>query len=323
VSSVTPDSAEQANAALRGLHDWALGHRDRWPSENPFDRVLRLTFTSATKTLGAVGVLTEQGYGADALKLCRSLVESMLVAYWAVFVAEPDWVTSRMEEHQQFAALILIEALEKHPGWLPEGEHVEPPEYAVAERARLTAQFGTYCQESWWAVDVKPKPSGGWKQDSKRSLPTLVAELMEVPELEGRLWQQADDENSPTPFVEQLIDIPNRFNNQILHHNPSGLASYAKLGSEGYEFDDQPSEKWVAQAQVFAYVAFSLLAQLMTDRYAADARETLDQLDPMFISAFLTLSSEQLTFARRGANRNQPCPCGSGLKCKRCHGARS
>jgi hypothetical protein len=83
-----------------------------------------------------------------------------------------------------------------------------------------------------------------------------------------------------------MLDIPNRFNNQVLHHTPAGLASYAQPAADGYEFDDRRSDKWVPQAQVFAYVAFSLLAQLMIDRYAPDLRESLDALDPLFISAF-------------------------------------
>ncbi len=123
--------------------------------------------------------------------------------------------------------------------------------------------------------------------------------------------------------MEQILDIPNRFNNQALHHSPSGLASYTELLTDGYEFDDRPSDKWVAQEQVFAYVAFSLLAQLMIDRYAPDLREGLDALDPLFIRAFHELSPEQLEAARHGSNRNQPCPCGSGLKSKNCHGVNS
>jgi Family of unknown function (DUF5677) len=71
--------------------------------EDPIDLALRLTFASATKSLGAICVLTENGYGADALKVCRSLFESMVVAYWAAFVADSPWVTTRMNEHHQFS----------------------------------------------------------------------------------------------------------------------------------------------------------------------------------------------------------------------------
>jgi hypothetical protein len=236
---VAKDSADHAGASLRALHDWALTHRDKWRTEDPFDLALRLTLVSSVKTLGAICGLTEQGYGADALKLCRSLFESMLVAYWAAFVADSTWVTTRMNEHQQFSSLILIEVLDKHPGWLPEGERVEPTDFAVAERERLRAQFGAYCEESWWATDVEQRPDGRWKRLQKRSLRTLVDELLDVPALEGRLWQKANGEDAPTPFVEQMLDIPNRFNNQVLHHNPSGLVSYTELVANGYEFDDR------------------------------------------------------------------------------------
>ncbi len=220
------------------------------------------------------------------------MFESMLVAYWSTFVANSKWVTTRMNEHQEFSSLILIEVLDKHPGWLPEGELVKPTDFAVAERERLSAQFGTYCEESWWAIDVEQRPDGRWKRHQKRSLRTLVDELLDVPMLEGRLWEEANGEDVPSPFVEQMLDIPNRFNNQVVHHNPSGLVSYAELVAGGYEFDDRPSDKWVAQAQVFAAVTFSLLAQLMIDRYAPDLREGLDAFDSLFIEAFQGLTPE-------------------------------
>src|ERR1700729_410749 len=105
----------ESTASLRALHGWALDHRPRWPTELAFDRVVRLTFASATKTLGAISILTEQGFGADALRLCRPLLESLLVAYWSVFVADRDWVVQRINEHQEFTSLVWAELLTEYP----------------------------------------------------------------------------------------------------------------------------------------------------------------------------------------------------------------
>jgi hypothetical protein len=307
---------------LRALHSWALEHRARWPTDAAFDRVMRLTFASATKTLGAVSILTEQGYGADALRLCRSLLESLLVAYWSVYVADHDWVVERIDEHQEFTSLVWAELAPLYPGWFPDGDPGEPPERAVQDRARLRVQYGEHGEQSWWAIDVEQNERGRWKRTTTRTLRTLVEDLIDVPQLEGRLWDAHDGEGAPTPFVRALLDIPNRFNNQVLHHNPAGLSSYAKPGPGGLVIDDEPSDKWVPQAEVLAYVAFSLLCKLMIDVYASDLADSFDELDSTLVSGFVTLSPDQLAAARDGAKRNSPCPCGSGLKAKRCHGRR-
>ncbi len=73
---------------------------------------LRLTFASGTKTPERFACSPSTATGADALKLCRSLFESTLVAYRAQFLVDPTWVTTRMNEHQQFSSLILIEVLD-------------------------------------------------------------------------------------------------------------------------------------------------------------------------------------------------------------------
>jgi uncharacterized protein YecA (UPF0149 family) len=69
-------------------------------------------------------------------------------------------------------------------------------------------------------------------------------------------------------------------------------------------------------------VIFSLVVQLFIDRYRSDLREDFEAaVDPSFARAWVTLTEEQKRRASDGAHRNQTCPCGSGLKAKRCHGA--
>ena len=208
-----------------------------------------------------------------------------------MYVADHDWVVQRMDEHQEFTSLVWAELLKQYPGWLPEDESVELPERGLRERPRLRVQYGDYGQESWWAVDVEQNELGQWKRETTRTLRTLADDLVGVPELEGRLWDAHDGEGEPTPFVKALLDIPNRFNNQVLHHNPAGLVSYAKPGPKGLIIDDEPSDKWAPQAEVLAYVAFSLLCKLMIDVYAPDLADSFDQLDSTLVSAFVELGT--------------------------------
>lgn len=284
-STVAPTvDGRQLQAALDALHDWALANRSAWPSSQPLDRVLRATFASATKDLGAVRLLTANGYGPGAIKICRSLFESMVVSYWVAFVADAEWVVKRMDEHLEFSALVLGDVLQDHPGWLPDGEIPKPPEGAVAERARLTAQYGNYCEKSWWAQDVEQKANGRWKVVKKRSLASLADDVLAVSPLEGHLWQVGED-GVPNRFVRELLDIPLRLNNQVLHHSPSGLARYLERGPEGLDFDDGPSEVWVPQAQASAFVGFYLLAELMVERYNRELLQSLEAVQRLFAAS--------------------------------------
>jgi uncharacterized protein YecA (UPF0149 family) len=56
----------------------------------------------------------------------------------------------------------------------------------------------------------------------------------------------------------------------------------------------------------------------MVRTYQPELEDDFDQVfDPLFHLAFVTLTAEQLAWARN--NRNEPCPCGSGIKSKKCH----
>jgi hypothetical protein len=265
VECVAHDDIEEQQRTLEALLDWSQAHRD-WPADDVFGRVLRATFAQATKTFSAIARLTAEGYGEDAARLGRSLYESLIVAYWMAHAADPDWVVERMREHHEYGSLVWVETMERHPDW-------EQPEFEADRRARLEADrdrlnllYGKFAEISWWAREVEQK-DGKWKRaEPSRSLRSLIGELLEVPALEGRLWDVAEGKQRPTPFVQTLSDIPQRFNNQLIHHTPVGLAGYVDLVQDGVEFEDGPSESWVTQSQLFAYICYSLLVQLMIDR---------------------------------------------------------
>jgi len=77
--------------AVHSLLDWVREHND-WPLDSPIDQVVRATFAQATKTFGAIVCLLDQEYGTDALRLSRSLFETVVVGYWMTHVAESESV---------------------------------------------------------------------------------------------------------------------------------------------------------------------------------------------------------------------------------------
>jgi hypothetical protein len=313
-------SDPRAQQAMRRLHGWALAHRDAWPTDALFDRVLRATLADATKTFGAIVLQTGAGYGPTALKNARSIFEALVVAYWMTYCADRDWVVQRMREHQDVARRTLADAVKQHHDWW---EAVGEPEIEeIEDEDRLVALYGRAAQFSWWANEVEQKDNGKWKQVLRRDLRTLVGDLMNSPAVEGRLWDAASDGKAATPLIQIMLDIPHRLNNQLVHHTPAGLTSLIDLEDDELIFDDGPSTVWVPQAQTFGYVSFSLLLQLCIDRNRPELREDFEAaVDPDFARAWVTLTDEQQRLAADGAHRNRPCPCGSGLKSKRCHGA--
>src|SRR4051794_12004874 len=90
-------------------------------------------------------------------------------------------------------------------------------------------------------------------------------------ELEGRIWQRepASDggELKLTSVLGTMLAIPQRVNNQFLHHNPSGLVSFVDNADGEFVFEDGPSEDWVPQAHYFLYACYSLLVVLLIRTY--------------------------------------------------------
>ena len=320
--TIAIDCQDRGQESLESLVAWAREHLD-WPIKDVFPRVMRATFADATRTCAAAALLTRNGYGPEALKLGRSLLETTIVAHWMIHCAEDEWVITRLKEHQTFNAVLLLERLQRHDWPVP-----DYPQDAIdrieADRDRLSKLYGNHGELSWWSAEVMQRENGTWKrdQDRTRRLETLVKDLHTVDELEGKVWRRepADDDGEPkrTSALETMLAIPQRVNNQFMHHNPSGLASFVDVTDGELVIEEGPSEDWIAQAQYFLYASYSLLIVLLIRAYRPELEEDFDRVfDPLFHQSFATLTDEQLAWAKN--HRNEPCPCGSGVKSKKCH----
>lgn len=318
-------NTESRQYLLEDLVEWA-DENLTWPVDDIFARVMRATFVEALRTCRAAAMLTREGFSREALKLGRSAFESVIVSYWAIHGAESEaWVIDRMRDHHRYNAALLLERLEEHNWPIPELDADAVPNID-ADRDRLTALFGRHGEVSWWVRDIEEKPGGGWKVTRTRRLGGLVDELVTNPELEGVLWDlrapENGEEGEPKTVapIKTMEVVPQRLNNQFLHHNPTGLASFVSVVDDEIVYEQGPSDEWLPQAQLFLYMCLSTQTQLMVTQYQPDLATEFDaRFRPLFHRAYMRLEPHQLAWAEN--NRNEPCPCGSGLKSKRCHAA--
>jgi uncharacterized protein YecA (UPF0149 family) len=113
----------------------------------------------------------------------------------------------------------------------------------------------------------------------------------------------------------QMHDLAYPYLNLLLHHsNGALLAATHSAGEARYLVTHRPTTRHLAQALDAAFYAFSQLARLVA---APEHRADLDRTIAVERVRMLDLEPAQL----RSAGRNDPCPCGSGLKFKRCHGS--
>ena len=160
-----------------------------------------------------------------------------------------------MTEHYNLSRRALIAAVRNHPGWwaaLGEPDHFDAGE--LDDRERLIALYGQHAQEAWWTNEVVEKATGTWAsiQGRRRDLRSLVRDLIQHPETKGRLWEDTSEGSMATPALQQMLDIPHRVNNQLLHHTSMGVANYVGLEEGAVVFGDLASDDWIPQAEGFA-----------------------------------------------------------------------
>ena len=127
------------------------------------------------------------------------------------------------------------------------------------------------------------------------------------------LW--TDDEGKEN--LRFYLDIAHRENNQTLHVSARSLAQvvHAK-GPEGISFKLGPSLGFVDRALVGSFWIFLQTLTLLLDEFSFE-RDRDKEAEVFSVAPFRKLTAPEL----KGVGRNDPCPCGSGQKYKRCHGA--
>lgn len=254
------------------------------------------------KTYRATLILCDSGFGEQAGMLCRSLFEDLLVTHWIRRTPGPE-VWKRFLDHADRVSLANREVAEKHE-W--------------SDLALLSALSDERTAE----LEATGGSKGSFRMWHGQKLSKLLKALEE----------EVSDEEAA--LLAQMHDLSYRLQNLQLHHSPRAFefivsASIAagvvtpKLAQEHglpEEFSkgvaslsSRPTPGYVEAALRSAFFSVSRQARACVEGAARDELESLIERTRSLI-VVLPPDTEPV-------GRNDPCPCGSGLKYKRCHGA--
>lgn len=266
--------SDEAQATLEKIQKWADAHAGDWPFRDAFGGILRATFARATKTFAAGVTLTGRGYGPQAMMLARPLVEDAIVAYWSVWVKEPQFVVERLvDQATYFSGHIRRKTMEAHPrifGEVPpsDGDSLRP------DRERCEALFGRHANVSWWANDIEevPDPKPGqrrYKVVCSRTPPILIKELEVAARAKHGTEESILTIGALVPLIEDMramYDVVQRSGNVVLHN--TGLSVLKAFDEKTESWREGPApDDWLPEAQGSLYLAYEKLIYLMCDRF--------------------------------------------------------
>ena len=257
------------------------------PLESPADRIIALILPRSLTTARAAVYPCEVGFGIQGAMLNRALFEDFIDIGWTI--CNPDEAVELHGAHERREELALQASLAKLPA--NPAAPVEPlMTEAEAELAGET-RFGKYGEKHWTRLSTHWRIEGGAAAWDERELIELRA----------------------------VHEIAHHRNNLLLHSSP--VAHRQHLAEETSDYVKAvagPNMSELERTLMGTAWTIGALAQLFTRHFAfpraAEFAEWRDRQERR------ALSLEALDLTNIG--RNDPCPCDSGDKFKRCHGAR-
>jgi hypothetical protein len=284
-------------AAIRALDATSNRLLDLWPQQSGMrgegDRILALAIARGTTTFKAAIWLIEGGYGREALMLNRSLFEGMAVAHWVA--ANPEAAATRFalaNEHEIHLMREKVEAL--HPEYEAPAGAGELSEEELAEARKL---FGRDNQRLW---------------TGHRTIWDLIDDVEDQWEEPGR------------STLRLYLQHEHGRNTKEMHATASAIfglaldpAAIGPDGRPGISVRIGPGSDSLDGALIGAFFNHSNLLSLLVDHFelGTEAEAELKRVTAENQYAFATIDPEQAG----KVGRNDPCPCGSGKKCKACH----
>ena len=277
-------------AACRHVRDFVHELTRPWQGrsldpKNRHDLIVTAMFARSFTTFWAAVELVHMGFGEQAAMLNRSLFEDMVDVHWVC--TEPDRAVELYEAHLEHGKMLLADQIAKYPDFYP-AEKI--PEFNEEDRKRLDGIFGPHGTKSWTTLNLYER----------------------VCAIE-HFWE--DEPNKQ--ILRFFRDIPHRENNQTLHVTAYGLTSLVRAHDErGITLKLGPGSEMLDRALYASYWVFLQIVGLIVDHFNFDVSE--ERRGEVFSrTAFVELDAKTM----RATGRNDPCPCGSGQKFKRCHGA--
>jgi hypothetical protein len=264
-----------------------------WPAraldESGPDGIVAALFARSTNTYWSAIELARMGFGEQALMLNRSLFEDMVDVHWVT--VEPGLARKRFEQHFGYSRMLLADAVAKHPGFF---DADDIPTLDQSDRPTLKDIFGEH-----GSSEGERNKASFRSRSSCQRMSRPVHDLVVLQFFRPIIYRDSNQQLHPT--AQGLNDLVRSSSN-------TELALKVGPGPEGIQ-RALWSAYWISVQTV------SLVFQHFAFPEEFDAR--MAELVRRGRGSFERLSEKDL----RTTGRNDPCPCGSGLKFKHCHGA--
>jgi hypothetical protein len=240
------------------------------------------------KTLDALLLLADAGYGPQAMMLSRTVFEDAVIGWWCS-VQEPEKLLKLLAAHEKSVSLQIQRDRPGRDEFEALARVQILDEEQLSEIARQEDIDRVLARRLWTGLNVRQ----------------MVDEL-------GDILSQSD-----VAVLNTLFDVSYLLTNLVMHHSPASAGAGLSVASDDSgrnlnTFSRRPSTRFVHDALTVAFNSLSLLANLVSPDAS---RDRLRELIAQHRSVFVVLRTD---ITRLG--RNEPCPCGSGKKLKRCHG---
>lgn len=175
--------------------------------------------------------------------------------------------------------------------WLDPHEELDAPQLSDEQLEELRSDFGTYNDRLWTG------------HNSIRDLLDSIRNQFTDEE-----WQ----------VIQNYLRTGHQENNQLLHSTVGGLRqAFVSLEDGRYGIWTGPSDAMIDRVLFSAHMIYQQTLELTVERFELSDPSGLSDLLQQHQTVFIRFTAEEL----KDVGRNDPCPCGSGKKFKRCHGA--
>jgi hypothetical protein len=296
IAQSTAGVSERFGRELEACDAWlafVLDEVKPWPGralneQEAADNILVALFARSINTYWSALQLARIGFGDQAVMLTRSLFEDMVDAHWVS--VQPAQALERFAQHFEHAKMLFADAARNHP------EAYDPdsiPSFDPSDRRKLDKIFGRYGDKSWTGVPLHDR----------------VAAI-------EHLWTN-EEARRTLHFVRRIVY---RDSNQQLHPSAQGLRAMIRWSDqELLAMRVGPDASSIEKALWSAFWNSVQIMGLIIDHFEfpGSSRERKEEQIRGLKQAFFRPEGE----VTKTTGRNDRCPCGSGLKFKKCHGA--
>jgi hypothetical protein len=252
--------------------------------ETKYDLALAGHLARASKS--AMGIINacEYGYGEIGQGALRGLGETMVSAYYMSL--DPEARAERFESYAKLEAIHAYRFLERM-GWEREAQ---TPEHFRDEKwiAEVEAQF--------------PRRVDGSFQEPMNRVVAAVAPC----------WR---NEAAGEEEFRRVAEILHFFGDRHSHIGTTDTVNLLRVENGQLVMHLGPGKKWVPQTLVVTAWVYGQMFDLWAEHFELPDMDSWRRRWRLLVRRCQILSPE----AVQGVGRNDPCPCGSGFKYKRCH----